>query len=134
MTRRRGPLAGRTLTLDAGALVALDRNDRTQWSRLRVAQRAGVVPVVPAPVVTQVWRSPRQANLGRALDLCAVEPVDEPLAREAGLLCAATGSRDAVDAIVVASAARHGGIVVTSDPQDIAQLAQHVTGVAIAVA
>ncbi len=58
-----------------------------------------------------------------------VEPVDDELARQAGELLAATGSRDAVDAIVVASAARRRDDVVTSDRMDIASLAEHVPGV-----
>lgn len=87
--------------------------------------------MVPAPVVTQAWRSGRQANLARALKDCRVEVVDEDLARRAGELCARARTTDAVDAIVVASAARRGDAVVTSDPFDISRLAAHVPGVAI---
>jgi hypothetical protein len=118
----------RGLTFDAGVLLALERGDRRQWLQLRTAQRKGVPPVVPAPVVTQVWRTPRQANLSRALKLCMVEPVDGDLAREAGELCAAACTRDAVDAIVVASAARRRSTIVTSDPVDIARLAACTKG------
>jgi predicted nucleic acid-binding protein len=60
-----------------------------------------------------------------------VDPVDEDLARRAGELLAATGTRDAVDAIVVASAARRGDDVVTSDRVDIARLAAHVSDVSV---
>jgi predicted nuclease of predicted toxin-antitoxin system len=80
-----------------------------------------------------VWRSARQANLGRALKLCAVERVDDALAREAGELCAASGSRDAVDAIVVASAARRRSTVVTSDLVDLSRLASCAKNVEINV-
>lgn len=119
----------RGLTFDAGMLVALDRGSRQQWARLRAAQREGILPVVPAPVVTQVWRSGRQANLGRALKACAVEPVDDDLARQAGELCAAAGTSDAVDAIVVASAARRASTIATSDLVDLARLAESAKGV-----
>jgi hypothetical protein len=122
--RKRNPAVDADLTFDAGMLVALDRADRRQWARLRAAHREGIVPVVPAPVVTQVWRSARQANLARALNQCRVEHVDVSLAREAGALCAASGTHDAVDAIVVASAARRGSTVVTSDLVDLSRLAR----------
>jgi predicted nucleic acid-binding protein len=117
------------LTFDAGMLVALDRGDRRQWARLEAAALTGTPPVVPAPVVTQVWRTSRQANLARALKACTIEAVDDDLARRAGELCAVAGTRDAVGAIVVASAARRGSTVVTSDIGDIARLAACTKGV-----
>jgi hypothetical protein len=120
-----------SVTLDAGALIALDRNHQETWLLLTRLVQRNRRPTVPAPVVAQAWRSPRQANLGRALALCRVEPVDERLAREAGALCGRVGTADAVDAIVVASAARRQEPVVTSDPNDIAHLAAHVDGVEV---
>jgi hypothetical protein len=60
-----------------------------------------------------------------------VEPVDEDLAKEAGLLCGATRTRDAVDAIVVASAARRRSMVATSDPIDLGRLAARTKGVTL---
>ena len=122
------------LTLDAGALIALDRGSRRQWAFLRSAIANQVRPVVPAPVLTEVWRSPRQAQLGQALRWCRVEPTDERLARAAGLLCARAGTDDPVDAIVVASAARRGDAVVTSDPGDISRLAAHTPNVGVVAA
>ena len=121
----------RGATFDAGILIGLDRDDRALWARLRIINRRAVVPVIPAPVVTQVWRSPRQANLARALGHCRIEPTDAELARRAGELCGAAGSSDAVDAIVVASAARRGDTVFTSDPTDLRALSAHVRGVAV---
>lgn len=119
------------LTLDAGALIALDRNDRRQWARLRRAVARNQRPVLPAPVITQVWRSPRQANLARAVKACLVEEVDVELARKAGELCAKAKTSDAVDAIVVASAARRRDIVLTTDVGDIVRLADHASGVKV---
>lgn len=118
-------------TFDAGALIALARNDDATWSLLRAMVERSRRPTVPAPVVAQTWRSPRQANLGRALALCRVEPVDEDLARAAGVLCGRAGTSDAIDAIVVASAAQRREAVLTSDPDDIARLAAHVDGVVV---
>ena len=112
------------LTLDAGALIALERGDRVTSSRMRAAVLEGVVRVVPTVVLTQVWRHPsRQVTLARVLRGCQVEPLTEELAREAGLLCAAAGTTDAVDAVVMASARSRGGAVLTSDPDDLGRLA-----------
>ncbi len=123
--------AARQLTIDAGALIAIDRDDRAMWSRLRHAVDRDAAPTVPAPVVAQVWRSGRQANLARAMAVCTVEPTDAALARAAGELCGRAQPHDAVDAIVVASAARRGDAIVTSDPDDMRALAAHVEGVTV---
>lgn len=113
--------------LDAGALIGLERNDREMWARLRrMTSVRGFKPRVSAPVVAQVWRSGRQANLARALALCQIVDATDAIARRAGELCAATGTTDAVDALVVATAeALGGGAVYTSDASDISTLAAH---------
>jgi hypothetical protein len=119
------------LTFDTGALIALDRDDRRMWLVLRTALAEGGRPVVPTPVIAQAWRSARQVRLARAVRLCRKEDVDEELAKAAGALCAASKTDDAIDAIVVASAARRGDRVLTADPGDIARLADHVAGVRV---
>ena len=53
---------------DAGVLIAADRNDRAVWADHRIRLEAGIIPVVPAPVIAQVSRSPAQVQLRR---LCA---------------------------------------------------------------
>jgi hypothetical protein len=57
------------LVLDAGALMAIDRDDRSMIARLRVAQQRGIELRTNAMVVAQVWRDRqgRQANLTRLL-------------------------------------------------------------------
>ena len=78
------------IVFDAGALVALDRGDRTLWSDLKAATLAGVDVAVPAAVVAQVWRgSARQARLSRALAGCEIASFDD-VARAAGELCGVT--------------------------------------------
>lgn len=119
------------VTFDAGMLIALDRDSKWHWALLNDLTRKQLLPVVPGPVVTQVWRSSRQGNVARALKCCHVEPTTLDLARAAGELCAAAGTNDAVDAIVVASAARRGDTVWTSDPGDLEHLAAHVDDVTI---
>lgn len=47
----------------AAVLIAADRNTRRVWAEHRVRLEAGIVPVVPTPVVTQVSRPPTQVQL-----------------------------------------------------------------------
>ena len=58
-----------TLILDAGAFVALERNDRAMWRRLKAAKLAGTPPRTHGGVIAQVWRggAGRQAPLASAM-------------------------------------------------------------------
>ena len=113
------------LTLDAGALIAFDKNDRRTallvWDALRSKARVAI----PAGVVGQAWRDGRtQARLAKLLnsDGVEIEPLDTRRAREAGQLCGATGTSDIIDASVVLCAKRRGHKIATSDPQDLRRL------------
>jgi hypothetical protein len=80
---------------------------------------------VPAGVLAQAWREPaRQAPLAQLLKKAGVVvvPLDAAAARATGILCAASGTPDVVDASVALCAHVHGDHVVTSDPVDIARL------------
>ncbi len=112
-----------TVILDSGAFVALERDDRTMWRRLKSAQLSGTPPTTHGGVVAQVWRGGggRRALLARALQTVEVVPLDERLGRRAGVLLARSGSSDAIDA-AVAVLAVHGDRIVTSDPGDLATL------------
>ena len=59
---------------DAGVLVAADRNVRAVWADHRIRLEAGLIPVVPAPVIAQVSRSPAQVQLRRLLRGCEIIP------------------------------------------------------------
>jgi PIN domain len=107
---------------DAGVLVAADRNTRTVWAEHRVRLEAGIVPVVPSPVVTQVSRSPTQVQLRRLLRGCEVVSLTERRAHSAGRLLGRTGSRDVVDAVVADMAAELRADVVTGDRADLRRL------------
>ncbi|MCC5952645.1 MAG: twitching motility protein PilT [Acidimicrobiia bacterium] len=112
-----------TLVLDSGALVALERNERQMWVRLKAAQLDGDVPVTHAGVLGQVWRgSPSQARLSQALGGMDVRPLDESLGRAAGKLLGVAGLPDVVDAAVVLLAT-DGDEIVTGDLEDLEQLA-----------
>lgn len=111
-----------TLICDSGAFVALERNDRAMWRRLKAELQAARPPVSHGGVVAQVWRGGgRQALLARALAGVDVGSLDEDLGRRAGVLLGRAGTRDAVDAAVVALAVDDDRIV-TSDPRDIQTL------------
>jgi hypothetical protein len=111
------------LTLDAGALIAIERGDLVVHVLLKESIRRRQVVTVPAPVVGQVWRDgSRQSRLARVLEACRVEPTSEEDARAAGVLLGKAGRADIVDALVVLGAVRRGDEVVTSDPSDLAAL------------
>ena len=113
------------LTLDAGALIGFDRNDRKVVALIARTTEHGYSLAVPAGVVGQAWRDGRlQARLARLLASAGVEiePLDDLRAREAGQLCGATGTADVIDASVVLCARKHGHRIATSDVDDIRAL------------
>jgi predicted nucleic acid-binding protein len=113
------------LTLDAGALIAFERNDRAVVALLARALEVGYSLAVPAGVVGQTWRDGRrQARLARLLGSkqVEIEALDDQRAREAGQLCGVKGVADVIDASVVLCARRRGHRLVTSDPDDIRKL------------
>ena len=111
-----------TVVYDAAVLVAANRNERRAWAEHKVRLELGVVPLVPAPVVAQVSRSPQQAQLRRFLTGCVVVPLGEAEAHEAGRLLGMTKTVDVVDAVVVTTALQRRATIVTSDRKDIERL------------
>jgi hypothetical protein len=113
------------VTLDAGGLIALDRDDRRVVVLLARARETGAQVTVPAPALAQAIRRPeRQVRLSRLIrqpgtDVIALGRVD---ATHVGRLLAASGTSDVVDAHVVICARRASQPVVTSDPSDLRQL------------
>jgi hypothetical protein len=113
------------VTLDAGGLIALDRDDRRVVVLLARARETGAQVTVPAPALAQAIRRPeRQVRLSRLIrqpgtDVIALGRVD---ATHVGRLLAASRTSDIVDAHVVICARRAGQPVVTSDPGDLRQL------------
>ena len=113
------------VTLDAGALIALDRNDRRVVVLLARARETGARVTIPATALAQAVRRPeRQIRLARlirqpATDIIALDRVD---ATNVGRLLAASGTSDIADAHVVICARRSNQQVVTSDPGDLRAL------------
>lgn len=111
-----------SLILDAGALIAVERDDRDTAALIEVARQEHRSVVVPAGVVGQVWRGGgRQARLARLLNAreVVVEPLTDAGARAAGVLCGAAGTADVIDASVVLAARRHHATVLSSDRGDL---------------
>lgn len=124
----------RGVTLDTGALIALDRGDRRIIALLARAQESAARVTVPATALAQAVRDPaRRARLARlvrqpATDVVALDRVD---ATGAGRLLATSGTADVVDAHVVLCARRTGQAVATSDPDDLRRLDPTLTLVTV---
>ena len=112
-------------TFDAGGLIALDRNDRRVIVLLARAAEVGARVTLPATALAQAMRRPAtQARLARLVRQPTTDlvPLDGPDATSVGLLLAASGTADIVDAHVVICARRSGQTIVTGDPADLRRL------------
>jgi predicted nucleic acid-binding protein len=113
------------VTLDAGGLIALDRDDRRVVVLLARARETGATVTVPASALAQAVRRPeRQARLSRLIrqPTTRVASLDRVDATSVGRLLAASGTSDIADAHVVICARRANQPVVTSDPGDLSKL------------
>jgi predicted nucleic acid-binding protein len=111
------------LILDAGAFIAIERNDRSTVALLKAAQKNSLSLRSNGGVVAEVWRggSGNQVPLSRLLAAVELLPVDDDLGRSAGALIRDAGGGSAIDATVV-TIAREGDQIVTSDQSDIQAL------------
>jgi hypothetical protein len=114
-----------TLVLDSGAMIALERNDRSMWGRLKRALQNEDPPVTHGGIVGQVWRGkgPRQSLLAIALRGLDVRALDESLGRASGELLARSGTSDVIDASLMLLA-EDGDEILTSDVEDFVRLAE----------
>lgn len=114
-----------SLTLDSGALIAIERGNRVLLTAIKKANAKNLRVAVPAGVVAQVWHDGRtQVALSRLLksELVDIVPLDGLRARAAGQLCGTTNTADIVGASVVVCARERKSRVVTSDPADLRRL------------
>ncbi|HEY5922010.1 MAG TPA: hypothetical protein VIV11_10090 [Kofleriaceae bacterium] len=112
------------MMLDAGALIAIGKNDRRMIARLLAASEEEEELRSHPMVVAQAWRDGRrQALLARLLRGVAIVPLDDDLGRRAGELLGKARMSDPIDAAVVLIA-QDGEAVVTSDAEDIQHLAR----------
>jgi predicted nucleic acid-binding protein len=128
----------RGLTLDAGALIGIEKGDPRVAGIVKEARSLGHEVLIPAAVLGQVWRGGlRQARLAAFLKTryrsagLHIEPLDARLAQWAGELCAARGTSDVIDASVVPCARLRRHAILTSDPRDIRRLDDVVTVIPI---
>jgi hypothetical protein len=113
-----------TLVLDTGALIALERNDRAMWRRMKSALLLNEIPLTHGGVVGQAWRGrgPRSTLLSLALAGIDIRAIDESLGKRSGELLARTKKSDVIDAALVLLST-DGDAIATSDPDDLKPLA-----------
>ena len=109
------------LTFDTGALLALERRRQRMGVVFDAAREGNVIITLPAIVVAEWWRK-RSDLCEEILESCDLEPLDQGLARLAGEATTLVRGSTINDAIVMASAARRGDIVYTSDFDDLERL------------
>jgi predicted nucleic acid-binding protein len=110
------------VTLDTGALIALESGSRRMAVLVEEALASGSEVVIPAGVVAQAWRGgAAQARIARLLraSITSIVALDQRQALRIGARCAATGVTDVIDVSVALFARDRGHAVVTSDPGDI---------------
>lgn len=107
------------LTFDTGALIGLERR-RPHVRRIhQTALLEGIPIVVPSVVVAEWWRrGKREKERAQILRTLVVESTSDRIARVAGIAVGLAGA-GVVDAIVMASASIRGGVVYTSDLDDL---------------
>ncbi len=114
-----------TFTFDTGMLIALERRKARATQAFRAIVRRGLLPVVPAVVHAEWWRG-RTDVREEILAAVIVEDMSAALCRAAGEALGAVKESSLADAVVMASAAlRGGGVVYTSDVDDLARFARH---------
>jgi predicted nucleic acid-binding protein len=114
-----------TFTFDTGMLIALERRKSRATEAMRAIVRRGLLPVVPAVVYAEWWRG-RTAIREEILAMVLIEGMGESLCRAAGEALGAVRGASLADAVVMASAAlRGGGVVYTSDANDLRRLQRH---------
>ncbi len=114
-------MAEEGLTLDAGALIAAEKQERHMMAVLKNAAEREATITVPTVVLAQAWRG-NSPIIARLLAVCEVEDLDELGAKRIGVLLSKSRRRDVVDAAVVVGASLRGDAIVTSDPDDVAHL------------
>ncbi len=118
------------ITFDTGALIALERHKTRIANVFAAATRFRTRITVPAAVVAEWWRGRGKTHV-KILTLVDVEPLDLQLAKATGEALAAVAGAKLVDAIVMASAARRGDVVYTSDFEDLERLRRHFPAVRV---
>jgi hypothetical protein len=88
---------------------------------------------LPIVVISEWWRVRSKAR-ETVLRGARVEPIDLELAKTAGDAMGAVPGSTAIDALVMASAARRGDVVYTSDLDDLQRLRDYFPSVRVLAA
>jgi hypothetical protein len=122
------------VVLDSGGISWLAQRSLRTIAVVRELRIARLWPaLVPAPVLVEclTGQAGRDAQANRLLKSCdVVTEIPQALARRCAQLRYAARRGSAVDALVI-GVAEPAGVVLTSDPGDLAALAQAATGVTI---
>lgn len=124
-----------TYVFDTGALVSAERGKERAVRLLKLVRLGRARIAVPLPVIAEWWRGrtdAREEILTATQIMGTVE-----IMKAAGIALARTRNADAkvtVDAIVMATAALLGAVVVTGDADDFERLSRHFSGVPVLTA
>jgi predicted nucleic acid-binding protein len=125
VAQEKAPKGSVTFTFDTGMLIALERRRQRATEAFRNIVRRGFLPIVPAVVYAEWWRG-RTSIREEILAAVVVEDMPPSLCRAAGEALGAVKGSSLADAVVMASAAlRGGGVVYTSDVDDLKRLQLH---------
>lgn len=119
-----------TYVFDSGALVSAERGKERACRFFKLVRIGRARIVVPLPVVAEWWRGRTDARdeiLAATQIVATVE-----IMKAAGIALARMKDVHAkltIDAIVMATAALLGAVVVTGDTDDFEQLSRHFSGV-----
>jgi predicted nucleic acid-binding protein len=110
-----------TLTFDTGALIGLERNRQRMRVVFKTARVDGTRIIVPGMCIAEWWRG-RTDVREKILAAVIVVHTDEKLVKATGEALARVPGATCIDALVMATAARYGGVVFTSDVSDLLRL------------
>lgn len=118
------------LTLDTGALIALERGNRVAAALVQRAIAAKADIALPTTVIAQAIRDPAKQvalNVLMRASVTDIVDLDHPTAVAVGRMLATSGTSDITDAHVAISATSRNHAIATSDPGDLAVLAPNCT-------
>jgi len=117
------------LTLDTGALIALERNRRVMVKVVEAAREARLPILAPANAIAEWWRG-RTDRREYVRKMFVIKEVDEQIAKLAGEALASLkrGRSElndgvTIDATVIATAALYGANLYTGDFEDMQRFA-----------
>ena len=112
------------ITLDTGAIIALEKGKRRILSVVSVAIEHDIPVFIPATALAEFWREPSKAMRSLLAD-CTVLPMTSREAEALGTVLGRLGRRAGppfVDASVALFAALYAPVLYTADPEDMGEI------------